>query len=211
METLKRLVAERACKYIKDGMIVGVGSGTTVKYFIDELAKFGLNVTTIPTSKETERRLKRKGFKLGSINELVPDVAIDGADEVDPKKNLIKGGGGALTREKIVDYRAKKFIVIVDESKLVKKLGEKHPLPVEVLPFAHERVRKELEELFDRVEKRDFITDNGNYLLDCYGIITNPRKTELMLENIPGQVENGLFTRNVWKVLVGTKRGIKTF
>ncbi|MCD6414495.1 MAG: ribose-5-phosphate isomerase RpiA [Candidatus Diapherotrites archaeon] len=211
MEELKKRAAERACKYIKDGMIVGMGTGSTVKHAIDILSKRKLRVVVIPTSVETEDRCREAGMELGSINELIPDIAIDGADEVDPEKNLTKGGGGALTREKIIDYRAKKFVVIVDESKLVKHLGEKHPLPVEVLPFAYERVRKELAEIFEKVEKRDFVTDQGNYILDCYGKITNPHEMELMLNNIPGVVENGLFTRNVWKVVVGAKKGVKTF
>lgn len=209
MEKLKKLAAEAACDYVKDGMIVGVGTGSTVKHFITKLAKENKKVVVIPTSKETQRMLERHGFMIGSINELVPDICVDGADEVDPKKRLIKGGGGALTREKIIAYRAKKFVVIVDESKRVKHLGQTHPLPVEVLPFAYERVRKELEKHFKKVEKREFVTDNGNYILDCHGKIENPKKLEVKLNNTPGEVENGLFTRSVYKVLIGTKKGLE--
>ncbi|MCD4740826.1 ribose-5-phosphate isomerase RpiA [archaeon] len=209
MEDLKKKAAEEAGKQIKDGMIVGIGTGSTVKHLIEYLAQTKPRIVAIPTSKDTEEKLKQAGIKIGNINELIPDIAIDGADEVDPQKNLTKGGGGALTREKVIDYLAKKFIVIVDEDKIVQQLGEKHPLPVEVLPFAYERVRKELEEKFERVVKRDFVTDNGNYILDCHGKIKEPEKLELMLNNIPGEVENGLFTRNVSEVIVGTKEGIK--
>lgn len=209
MEDLKKLAAEEAAKQIEDGMIVGVGTGSTVRYFIEKLAETKPRIVAIPTSKDSEEKLKAAGFMIGSINELVPDIAVDGADEVDPKKRLIKGGGGALTREKIIDYRAKKFIVIIDETKLVKTLGEKYPLPVEVLPFACERVRKELERNFKKVEKREFVTDNGNYILDCHGLIQDPERLELTLNNTPGEVENGLFTKNVSEVIIGTKEGIK--
>jgi ribose 5-phosphate isomerase A len=211
MEELKKKAAEEAVKYLKPGMIVGLGSGTTVYYALKKIGEEQLDIKGIPTSAKTEELCQQFGIKTGSINEIVPEMAIDGADEVDHKKNLIKGGGGALTREKIIDYRSKKLVIIVDESKLVKQLGSTHPLPVEVLPFAWGRVQTELESMFDKVEKRRFVTDNGNFIIDCHGKIKNPKKMEIALNNIPGVVENGLFTKNVWKVVVGKEKGIKKF
>jgi len=120
---------------------------------------------------------------------------------------LIKGGGGALTREKIVDYRAKELVVVVGENKLVDYLGQRFYLPVEVLPFCWKRVKSELEQMFEKVVKRDFVTDNKNYILDCYGRIEGPKTLERELNNIPGVVENGLFTKNTGRVVVGKDNG----
>jgi ribose 5-phosphate isomerase A len=218
-EELKKLCGEKAAEYVKDGMVVGLGTGSTVHYTImklGEMVKNGLNITAMATSIDTENKAKNLNIKLTDINKDTPDLTIDGADEVDPQKNLIKGGGGALTREKIIDYRSKEFIVVADERKVVQQLGERFYLPVEVLPFSWERVKKELAEKFgfERVElrKKDnetYLTDNKNYILDCYGRIENPAQLEKDINNIPGVLENGLFTNCVTRVVVGKSDGVE--
>jgi len=218
-EELKKLCGEKAAEYVKDNSVVGLGTGSTVHYTIMKLGervKEGLNIIAMATSIDTENKAKELNIKLTTINEHTPDIAIDGADEVDPQKNLIKGGGGALTREKIIDYRAKEFIVVADERKVVKQLGETFYLPVEVLPFSWQRTKKEMEDrfAFDRIELRKknnetYETDNRNNILDCYGLIENPAQLEKDLNNIPGILENGLFTNCVTKVVVGKSDGIE--
>jgi ribose 5-phosphate isomerase A len=207
-DSQKKLAAEYAVeKFVKGGMTIGIGTGSTVKFAIDALA--GKNVIGIPTSKDTEEKCLALGIKLTTINERLPEIVIDGADEIDLKKRLIKGGGGALTREKAVAYRAKRgLIVIAHEAKLVDYLGKRFYLPVEVLPFCWKAVRRDLEERFERVELREnFTTDNGNFILDCYGRVGEPEKLEKDLNQIPGVLENGLFTRNVAKVVIGRESG----
>ena len=220
-EELKRLAGEKAVEQIEDGMIVGLGTGSTVDYVlkkIGEMVDKGLNIKGIPTSVHTQRLAKELHIPLTTLEENpLIDLTIDGADEVDSNLNLIKGGGGALAREKIVAYNSKKEIIVIDDSKIVKALGIDFPLPVEVLKFGWTSVKKVLEEFGCIVELRKimdtelFITDNGNYILDCeFERIDNPKEIEVEINNIPGVVENGLFVELADEVIVGGKQGIST-
>ncbi|QGQ45255.1 ribose-5-phosphate isomerase RpiA [Metabacillus sediminilitoris] len=198
----KKLVGEKAVDFVKDGMVVGLGTGSTVYYTIiklGELVKEGLSIIGIPTSIQTEELAKKVGIPIGDFKEIEQiDVAIDGADEVDSNLNLIKGGGGALLREKIIAKAAKAFIVVATPPKMVEKLGA-FKLPVEVVPFGTELTEKHIcelggEPLLRQSEGIPFMTDNGNYIFDCIFLdISNPKKLEEHLNIIPGVVENGLF------------------
>jgi ribose 5-phosphate isomerase A len=198
----KKEVGERAAEYVKDGMIVGLGTGSTVFFTISklgELVQQGLSIKGIPTSKQTEKLATQVGIPLVSFKEIDQiDVAIDGADEVNRDLSLIKGGGGALLREKIIAKVANTFIVVADSHKMVDKLGG-FPLPVEVVPFGHEMTKKYIRELgcSPHLRQKDgipFRTDNGNYIFDCgFPDITHPGDLERNLNMIPGVVENGLF------------------
>ena len=215
---MKKLAGEKAVEYVEDGMIVGLGTGSTVKYSIEKLGKLvkdGLNIIGIPTSLRTKKLATELGIIVESINEHpVIDITIDGADEVDPALNLIKGGGGALTQEKIVAYHSKMEIIVVDESKIVKALGIDFPLPVEITRFGWEATKKSIEEMGCTAERRTimgeaYITDNQNYIIDCdFDKIDNPEELEQALNNIPGVVENGLFVGLIDEVIVGSKQGI---
>ncbi|XRO75395.1 ribose-5-phosphate isomerase RpiA [Methanocaldococcus sp. 28A] len=221
-EELKLKVAKEAVKLVKDGMVIGLGTGSTAALFIRELGNRiqdeELTVFGIPTSFEAKMLAMQYGIPLVTLDEYDVDIAFDGADEVEEKTLfLIKGGGGCHTQEKIVDYNANEFVVLIDESKLVKKLGEKFPIPVEVLPSAYRVVIRALSEmggeavirLGDR-KRGPVITDNGNMLIDVFmKNISDPIELEKEINNIPGVVENGIFTK-VDKVLVGTKKGVKT-
>lgn len=213
----KRLAAEKAVEYIKDGMIVGLGTGSTAYFAIKKLGervKKGLKVRAIASSEDSERLAMEFSIPIVQPSELKSiDITIDGADEVDNEGNLIKGGGGALLREKILAYHSKVFIVIIDESKLVGQLG-KFPLPVEVTPFASELTMQSLESLDCVVKKRvkneqDFITDNGNLIMDChFNNIPNPAALNSKLQTIPGVVETGLFLKEmVTSILIGRSDG----
>lgn len=217
---MKKLAAEKAVEYVEDGMILGLGTGSTVEYALKKLGervKGGLKVKGIPTSMHTRKLTKEYKIPLTSLEENPEiDLAIDGADEVDSNLNLIKGGGGALTREKIIASNSKKEIIIVDDSKVVKALGIDFPLPVEVVKFGWQSTKKALEKFGCTVELRKimdepFITDNSNYILDCdFEHITEPEQLEKDINNIPGVVENGLFIGLVDEVIVGSKQGIMT-
>ncbi len=218
MDNLKEIAGKEAAKFVKDGMIVGLGTGSTVFYTIKELgarASSGLNFQAICTSKDTEKKAKEFGIKVVDLNEVEKiDIAIDGADELDKDLNLIKGGGGALTREKIIDYRAEKFYVVVDQSKKKEILGN-FSLPVEVMKFCWKPVKNDLEKLGAKVTLRGgetpFITDNGNFILDAkFDRILRPARLEEIINNIPGVVENGIFRKEkVTAVLVGTEKGVE--
>jgi ribose 5-phosphate isomerase A len=198
----KQKVGEKAAEFVKDGMVVGLGTGSTVFYTIQklgQLVKEGLSIKGIPTSVQTEELAKELGIPLTSLSEIESiDIAIDGADEVNPDLELIKGGGGALLREKIIARAAKTFIVVADSSKRVEKLGA-FRLPVEVIPFGYEMTEKHIRDIGLVPEiryngKTPFITDNGNYILDCHiPEHVQPEMLELLLNLIPGVVENGLF------------------
>ena len=220
-EELKKLAGEKAADYIEDGMIVGLGTGSTVEYTLKKLGKLvksGLKIKGIPTSVHTKRIAIEQEIPLTTLEENpVIDITIDGADEVDSNLNLIKGGGGALAREKIIAFNSKKVIIVIDDSKIVKALGIDFPLPVEVLKFGWTSTKKTLEELNCIVELRKimgnepFITDNSNYILDCeFDRIDEPEQLEININNIPGVVENGLFIGLVDEVIVGGKQGILT-
>ena len=220
-ENLKLKVAKEAVKLVEDGMVVGLGTGSTAALFIRELGnrikEEELTVFGIPTSFEAKMLAMQYEIPLVTLDEYDVDIAFDGADEVEEKTLfLIKGGGGCHTQEKIVDYNADEFVVLVDEGKLVKKLGEKFPIPVEVIPSAYRVVMRALSKmggeavirLGDR-KRGPVITDNGNMIIDVFMNIDDAIELEKEINNIPGVVENGIFTR-VDKVLVGTKKGVKT-
>lgn len=220
-EELKKQAGEEAVKHIEDGMIVGLGTGSTVEYTLRKLGQIvrdGLKIQGIPTSIHTKRIAKEENIPLTTLEEHPEiDVTIDGADEVDSRLNLIKGGGGALTREKIIAFHSKKLIIVVDDSKIVKMLGIDFPLPVEVIKFSWESTKKVLEDFGCTVERRKvmgeepFITDNGNYILDCeFERIDEPEVLEKEINLIPGVVENGLFIDLANEVIVGGKQGILT-
>jgi len=204
-------------------MIIGLGTGSTTAYFIQMLGKKLMtgeleDVYGIPTSHQSRLLALESGVPVVSLDEVdAIDLAIDGADEVDPHLNLIKGRGAALTMEKIIEYRAGTFIVLVDESKLVEYLGQKMPVPIEVIPAAWRAIKEELEVFNATAElrmgvKKDgpVITDNGNFILDAkFEKIEDPLDMEIELNNIPGVVENGIFADIADIVLVGTKDGVK--
>ena len=214
-DELKKLVAHAALKFVVEDSVVGVGSGSTVNLFIDALATIkGRIEGTVAASEASAERLKKHGirvFDLNSVSEL--RVYVDGADEITEHLHMIKGGGGALTREKIVAAVAKTFVCICDSSKLVPVLG-KFPLPVEVIPMARSHVGREmLRRKAQPVLRENFKTDNGNLILDCYGLtIMDPPALEAELNNIAGVVTNGLFARRGADVLLlGTPDGVKTY
>lgn len=214
--TEKVNAAKKAFDFIKDGMVIGLGSGTTVHEFIkilgDKTRKDELRNVVVPTSYDTQLLAMAEGIPVLQTEQTgFIDIAIDGADVVG-KDYLIKGGGGALTREKIIAYQAKKFIVLVDNSKLKRK---NFPVPIEVLPFASFFIARELQQRGLAVSLRlaerrlgPIITDNGNFLLDTNLKVENPKKLEKELKLIPGVIENGIFTR-FDKVIVGTEKGAK--
>ncbi|MCK5662146.1 MAG: ribose-5-phosphate isomerase RpiA [Thiotrichaceae bacterium] len=211
----KRKAAEAALPYIKDVEILGVGTGSTVNHFIDCLADFNLTNDikgAVSSSIATTERLKKIGIPVMELSESGNlDVYVDGADEVNPLKELIKGGGGALTREKIIAGASEKFVCIVDESKLVSYMG-KFPLPVEVIPMARSYVAREIVKLGgEPVLREGFTTDNGNIILDIHGMeIMEPVKLEEQLNAIVGVVTNGLFAiRPADVLLVGTPNGVR--
>ena len=194
----KKMVAKAALDYVKGHSIIGVGSGSTVHYFIDELAAIKGHIEmAVASSIETERRLRAIGICVQDLNYVgkVP-IYIDGADECDRHKMLSKGGGGALTREKIIAAASEQFVCIIDSSKQVDVLG-KFPLAIEVIPMARGYVAREIVKLGGSPEYREgFVTDNGNIILDVYGLkIVNPVELESTLNNIVGVVTNGLFAK----------------
>jgi ribose 5-phosphate isomerase A len=213
-DELKKLVAQAALRHVVEDAIVGVGSGSTVNLFIDALAGIkGRIEGAVAASDASSGRLKKHGirvFDLNAVDEL--PVYVDGADEVTEHLAMIKGGGGALTREKIVAAVARKFVCICDASKLVPVLG-KFPLPVEVIPMARSYVGRELLRRGGHpVLRENFRTDNGNLILDCHGLtITDPPRLEAELNNIAGVVTNGLFARRPADLLLlGTPEGVRT-
>ena len=213
-DELKKLAAEEAVKYIVEEEIVGVGTGSTVNYFIDALAaKKHLIEGAVSSSEASTERLKSHGIPVFDLNSIdrIP-VYVDGADESNHLLQLIKGGGGALTREKIITAVADKFVCIADESKLVRQLGE-FPLPVEVIPMARSHVARELVKLGgDPVYREGFKTDNGNIILDVHNMeIIEPIALEQKINQIVGVVTNGLFAaRSADTLILATENGLKT-
>jgi len=214
-DELKKKVAEEALKHIVENEVVGVGSGSTVNLFIDVLASIkGRIEGAVAASEASAERLKRHGIRVFDLNvvDSVP-VYFDGADEITEHLHMIKGGGGALTREKIIAAVARRFVCICDESKLVPVLG-KFPLPVEVIPMARSHVGRELRKLGGNPALREnYRTDNGNLILDCHGMtILDPPALETQLNQIAGVVTNGIFARRPADLLLlGTAQGVRAF
>jgi len=222
LDAFKRAAALKAVDYVKDGMVVGLGTGSTAKHMVialGEKVRDGMALRGVPTSQETASLAKECGITLiDQDNRWVIDVAIDGADQVDPAFNLIKGGGGALLREKIVAASAKQFIVLVDHTKRVPVLGGTFPLPIEVVPFGWGSTVREIESLTNsRVILREhnhtpFKTDSGNLIVDVHlARIDQPQELEIALNHIPGVVETGLFIGRTDILIVGTPNGIETY
>ncbi len=217
--TPKEVAGRRAAEYIEEGMIVGLGTGSTAEFTIraiGERVASGLNIKAIPTSEASADLARELGIKLTSLeDDPAVDLTIDGADEVDPGLDLIKGLGGALLREKIVASATVRQIIIVDPSKLVDQLGTQAPLPIEVIPFSWSLVARRLSDQGIkptlRLQQLDqpFITDNGNYIIDGHfpAGIADPRLTDTWLNTLPGVVENGLFVAMTHLVIIGEEDG----
>ena len=212
-DELKSEVAKAALRYVIPDTIIGVGTGSTANFFIDHLANIKYSIKgAVASSIDTANRLKRNGIRVVNLNDVDEiSVYIDGADESDHNLNLIKGGGGALTREKIVAAVAKQFVCIADESKLVDSLG-KFPLPVEVIPMSANYVKRQIIKSIggDPILREELTTDNGNLILDIHNLnIDNPRALENDLNNIVGVVTNGLFAnRGADILLLGSQNGV---
>ncbi|MHC1480105.1 ribose-5-phosphate isomerase RpiA [Frateuria aurantia] len=204
-DSQKKAAAEAALRYVEDGMIVGVGTGSTVAYFIDALGALRDRIEgAVSSSVQSTERLQRLQIPVLDLNACGPlALYVDGADECDPNKRLIKGGGAALTREKIVAEAARRFVCIIDQSKQVDLLGQ-HPVPVEVIPMARSLVAREIVQLGGQPVWRDgVVTDNGNWILDVHGWrITDPLNLEQQLNQIPGVVAVGLFARRPADVVI---------
>ncbi len=206
MTEAKRLAAEKAIDYVEDGMIVGVGTGSTVAYFIDALARIKDRIDgAVSSSEQSTQRLHSHGIKVLDLNSTGPlPLYVDGADECDPHKRLIKGGGGALTREKIIAEASERFVCIVDPAKRVEILGS-FPLPVEVIPMARSLVARAIVAKTggQPVWRDGVVTDNGNWILDVHGLsIVDPVGLERELAQIPGVVCVGLFARRAADVVI---------
>ncbi|MFC4557660.1 ribose-5-phosphate isomerase RpiA [Virgibacillus kekensis] len=211
-DTNKKMAGEEAVNYIEDGMIVGLGSGSTVNFMLKKLGervKEGLKVKGIPTSIKTERLARELGIPLiESVNIERIDLAIDGADEVDNDLHLLKGGGGSLVREKIVDEASDKLIIIIDGLKKVSHLGA-FSLPIEIVPFGWKLTEIQIKKLggIPTLRKKNdeiFVSDNGNFILDCdFGQITDPQQLHYKLKLLTGVVETGLFVSITDKVIIG--------
>ncbi len=221
LDHLKKAAALKASEFVRDGMVVGLGTGSTAKHLLvalGEQVKAGMKLRGVPTSQETAALAKQAGIPLiDAENRWEIDVAIDGADQVDPHFNLIKGGGGALLKEKIVAASAKQFIVMVDHTKQVPVLGGSFPLPIEVIPFGWGSTAREIEALTkSRVVLRErngapFRTEAGNLIVDVHiDRISQPGELETALNLIPGVVETGLFVGRTNVLIVGTPQGVHT-
>ncbi len=212
-DELKQQVAKAAVEYVKEG-IIGVGTGSTANLFIEELAKVKHKIDgAVASSETTAQRLRSHGIEVFDLNSVDGmEIYVDGADEITEHLHMLKGGGGALTREKIVAACAKQFICICDETKYVPVLG-KFPLPVEVIPMARSHVARELVKLGGQPKLRDFTTDNGNLILDVFGLtISDPIAMEAKINQIVGVVSNGLFAARPANILLlATADGVKTY
>jgi len=219
-ERMKQLACQRAAQEVQDGMVLGLGTGSTVYYFLHELGHMvreGVRMTGVPTSVQTAQLATQLAIPLTTLDDQPRlDLAVDGADEVDDHLNLVKGAGGALLREKIVAASAARFLVVVDDGKLVTQLGERYSLPVEVVPFGHTPAIRAVEGLGARVTLRrgtngqPWISDNGNYILDChFGPISDPVALQKELLAIPAVVESGLFLNMTDTVIVGHTEGVR--
>jgi len=214
---IKQKVGLEAVNLVQENMIVGLGSGSTVFYFITALAekiKTGFKCTAVPTSEQTRLLAEKNGFNLVTLNEVgFIDLTIDGADEIDHQLQLIKGGGAALLQEKMVAATSKKLVIIADHTKLVSKLGH-FPLPIEVIPYGWKQVQQKIREIYKietqiRTKNNDLtVTDHGHYILDCYfNEIQNPAVLNTDLHAIPGVVETGLFVNMASEAIIGIADG----
>jgi ribose 5-phosphate isomerase A len=221
LDSQKKAAALKAVEFVRDGMVVGLGTGSTAKHMVialGEKVRAGMRLRGVSTSEETAMLARQQGIVLiDTDNAWVIDVAIDGADQVDPSFNLIKGGGGALLKEKIVAASAKQFIVLVDHTKRVTVLGGSFPLPIEVIPFGWGSTAREIETLTrSRVALREcngtpFKTEAGNMIVDVHlARIDQPRDLEVALNQIPGVVETGLFVGRTDLLIVGTANGVES-
>jgi len=221
-EEAKRKAALEAVKHVKDGFIVGLGSGSTVAYAFQEIDKRirneSLQIYGVPTSYQAFMLATKYGIPITTLDEHPkPDLAIDGADQIDKKLNLIKGAGGALLREKIVAAAAKQFIIVANESKMTDSLGKNQRVPIEVLPFAFATVMSKIRETEGKPFLREgtdkvgpVITDNGNFIVDVdFGPIKNPRELDYKLKSVPGIIETGLFIEMVDIAYIGTPTTIE--
>ena len=215
----KKAAAEAAIELVKDGMVVGFGTGSTANYAIEGLGRrvaSGLRIRGVATSRASEELARKVGVPIITLDQVSGiDLTIDGADEVDPRFNLIKGMGGALLREKIVAFASKQEIIIIDDSKLVEVLGTRTPLPVEVVPFGHLRTKDALESLGCKASLKGgsspFVTDNANLIYECrFAKIEDPEILEAEIDMIPGVVESGLFIDLATKVVVASAKGVDT-
>lgn len=217
----RRAAVEAVNSEVRDGSVIGLGSGSTVKYAIEEIGRrireTELRVLSVPSSYQSLLLAVRCGIPTTTLYEHpTVDLTIDGADQIDPDLNLIKGMGGALTREKILAASSRRLIIVADERKLVDHLGGSQPLPIEILPFAEPYVTAKIREIGGKPYLREikadvpYITDNGNFILDvCFGIIEDPRELSEKLKMIPGVVETGLFMGMVQSAYVGTRTSVK--
>jgi ribose 5-phosphate isomerase A len=214
----KRLAGEKATEYVQDGMTVGLGTGSTAQWTVrrlGELVRQGLQIRGIPTSEQTAKLAREVGIPLISFAQVSAlDLTIDGADEISPALDLIKGGGGALLREKLVAAASRRLIIVADASKRVPVLGD-FGLPVEVVPFAWEVTERRLASLGARTKRRGateapFVTDNGNYIIDCdFGPIAEPGDLHREIKLLPGVVETGLFVGMADTVVIGAEGGVE--
>jgi ribose 5-phosphate isomerase A len=213
----KEAAARKAVEFVENGMIVGLGTGSTAAFFISHLidrCRKNLKIQVIGTSTHSLELARIGGLAIADIDKITTiDLTIDGADEIDPLKRMIKGGGGALLREKIIASISREMVVVVDESKLVKQLGA-HPLPVEVVPFAHHAIQRKLENLgykgVFRLQKEGqlFLTDNNNFIIDLHlNKLKDPEAVDKEIRSIPGVVETGLFLNLAGRVIVGYEDG----
>ena len=214
-ETKKRQAAESALEHVETGAVVGVGTGSTTNHFIDALAGMRYRIdATVASSEATAARLRERGLRVADLNAVDEvSVYVDGADECTRHRQLVKGAGGALTREKIIAAAARRFVCIVDDSKLVDVLGTRAPVPVEVIPMARGYVARQIVALGGNPFWREgAVTDNGNVLLDVHGLdLVDPAAAEDALDRITGTVANGLFARHrADLVLVGAGAGVRT-
>jgi len=221
----KKAAAEAALEHVRSGMKLGLGTGSTAKHFVDgvgRLVKQGYDLTCVPTSEQTRRQAESLGIKLATLDDApMLDLTVDGADELDGNLNLIKGGGGALLREKIVATSSKRMIVIADASKKVETLGA-YPLPIEVVPFGLKPTVWKIDAAFKHLKMagamtlrlrdgKPFVTDSGNAIVDCaMKCIENPQLLSALLSGIPGIVDHGLFIGIAELAIIGTPDGVKT-
>jgi ribose 5-phosphate isomerase A len=215
VEAQKQAAAERALELVKPGTVVGLGTGSTARYFIEGLARQvrnGLKVRAVVTSQESRAQAEAGGIPITEAIDGSLDLAVDGADEIDPAVNCVKGRGGALLREKVVAHASRRFVLIADESKLVGRLG-RGPVPIEVLPFLWEATSRSIESLGGRPELRmapggPFKTDNGNLVLDT-GFGAVDATLGVALHEIPGVIEHGLFFRMARAAIIGSATGVR--